>query len=113
MSPHPTRADAVLGITAAILILLFSSQRFGTAWVGGTFAPIVIVWLGLNAGVGIYNLATSGGAIFKALNPAEIVWFFQREGKAGECAPQRCCHSPPAGPSQYWHPCQCTWCSFA
>jgi KUP system potassium uptake protein len=74
----------VLGLTATILVLLFASQRWGTSWVGGAFAPIVIVWLGLNAGVGVYNLASHGGTIFKALNPAQVVWFFQREGKAGE-----------------------------
>jgi len=45
---------------------------------GAAFAPIVIIWLALNAGVGVYQLATYGGDIFASLNPLHIVNFFAR-----------------------------------
>ena len=37
-------AELVLAITIAILIVLFSAQRYGTDAVGAAFAPILIVW---------------------------------------------------------------------
>lgn len=76
-------AGAVPGIAAAILVLLFVSQRYGTGMVGRAFAPVVILWLGLNAGIAISNLAEHGGSIFAAINPAQVVWFFQRNGQEG------------------------------
>ncbi|WVZ21452.1 hypothetical protein V8G54_008774 [Vigna mungo] len=44
--------DAVVGITIAILIVLFSVQRFGTDKVGFSFAPIILVWFLFIAGIG-------------------------------------------------------------
>lgn len=37
-------AEVVLVITIAILVTLFSAQRYGTEIVGAAFAPILIVW---------------------------------------------------------------------
>ena len=71
------------GIAAAILVVIFGSQRYGTTFISSLFAPVVIVWLALNAGIGIRNLSLYGGTIFKAINPAEVVWFFQRNGERG------------------------------
>jgi KUP system potassium uptake protein len=39
----------VVGVTAAILILLFLIQPFGTTKIAGAFAPIIIIWLAFNA----------------------------------------------------------------
>ena len=60
----------VVGVTAAILILLFLVQPFGTTKIASTFAPIVIIWLAFNACFGIYNLATFDDSVLKAFNPA-------------------------------------------
>jgi KUP system potassium uptake protein len=49
--------SVVVGVTCAILILLFLIQPLGVAKLSIGFAPIVIVWLTFNAGFGIYNLA--------------------------------------------------------
>jgi KUP system potassium uptake protein len=60
----------VVGVTAAILILLFAIQPFGTTKLATTFAPIVIIWLAFNACFGIYNLAKFDASVLKAFNPA-------------------------------------------
>jgi KUP system potassium uptake protein len=73
----------VVGISVAVLVLLFVTQSYDTSLVGRTLAPTVIIWLSLNAGVGIYNLAVNGGAIFASLNPWQIVNFFARNGRGG------------------------------
>eukprot|EP00879_Flechtneria_rotunda_P016144 GHRR01016888.1.p1 GENE.GHRR01016888.1~~GHRR01016888.1.p1 ORF type:complete len:883 (+),score=297.21 GHRR01016888.1:1137-3785(+) len=75
--------DAITGISVAVLVILFVSQRYGTSIVGHAFAPIVVIWLSMNAGVGIHSLATYGGEIFASLNPWKIVDFFVRNGEHG------------------------------
>ena len=59
----------VVGVTAAILILLFLIQPLGTTKIATTFAPIVIIWLAFNACFGIYNLAKFDDSVLKAFNP--------------------------------------------
>jgi KUP system potassium uptake protein len=49
--------STVVGVTCAILILLFLIQPLGVAKLSKGFAPIVIVWLAFNACFGVYNLA--------------------------------------------------------
>lgn len=48
---------AVVGVSCAVLVFLFVIQAFGTAKLGTTFAPIVVVWLLFNLITGIckYN----------------------------------------------------------
>ena len=58
-------ADAVIGISIAILILLFIFQRVGTSKVGFTFSPIVVYWYVLNGGCGIYNIVRYCPGVFK------------------------------------------------
>ena len=61
--------STIIGTTAAILILLFLIQPFGTSKIATTFAPIVIIWLAFNAVFGIYNLAKFDATVLKAFNP--------------------------------------------
>jgi KUP system potassium uptake protein len=49
--------STIVGVTCAILILLFLIQPLGVANLSKGFAPIVMVWLAFNAGFGVYNLA--------------------------------------------------------
>jgi len=49
--------STIIGVTCAILVLLFVVQPLGVTKLTFVFSPIVIVWLALNAGFGIYNLA--------------------------------------------------------
>lgn len=49
--------STIIGVTCAILILLFVVQPLGISKLTIIFSPIVMVWLLLNAGFGVYNLA--------------------------------------------------------
>ena len=49
--------STIIGVTCAILVLLFVVQPLGISKLTFVFSPIVILWLALNAGFGIYNLA--------------------------------------------------------
>ena len=68
VSPDISNAT-VVGTTCGILILLFLIQPLGTTKLAMAFAPIVILWMSLNAGFGIYNLVQYDHAVLKALNP--------------------------------------------
>ncbi|GAB2214224.1 hypothetical protein Drorol1_Dr00018565 [Drosera rotundifolia] len=70
--------NAVVAVSIVILIALFSIQRFGTSKVGFLFAPILSLWFFSLGSIGIYNLATCGFTVLKALNPAYIYLYFQK-----------------------------------
>ncbi|KXS96484.1 hypothetical protein AC578_6300 [Pseudocercospora eumusae] len=74
---------AVVGATCGILILLFVVQPFGTAKIGTVFAPIIMIWLGLLAAFGIYNLVNYDTGVFKAFNPGEAFDYLIRHGEEG------------------------------
>ena len=74
-------ADHVVLISIAILISLFSIQRFGTEKVSYMFAPCVTVWFAFIASIGIYNIFKYDVSIFRAFNPYYIIDYFQRNGK--------------------------------
>lgn len=46
--------ETIVGVSCAILVLLFIIQPLGTTKIAGSFAPIVIVWLLFNFAFGIY-----------------------------------------------------------
>lgn len=48
--------STIIGISCALLVLLFLAQPFGTSKFSVVFSPIVLIWLALNAGFGIFNL---------------------------------------------------------
>ena len=53
----PTFGHAVLPITLAIIVALFALQRRGTARVGGLFGPIMVLWFGTLAALGVAAIA--------------------------------------------------------
>ena len=73
----------VVGVTAAILILLFLIQPFGTTKIAGAFAPIVIIWLAFNAAFGIYNLVQFDHSVLKAFDPGFAFKFLIRHKTEG------------------------------
>ncbi|CAM8956418.1 unnamed protein product [Rhodiola kirilowii] len=75
--------DARVGVSVAILIILFSVQRFGTDKVGYTFAPIVGLWFAFISGIGLYNWFKYDIGVFRAFNPVYIINYFKRNGKHG------------------------------
>jgi KUP system potassium uptake protein len=65
----PDFVHKVVGITIAILALLFLVQPLGIGRLSVAFSPIVAVWLLLNFGFGIYNLAKYDYTVLKAVLP--------------------------------------------
>ena len=54
----------IVGVTDAILVVLFLVQPLGITRITFAFAPIVIIWLGFNAVFGMYNLAKYDASVF-------------------------------------------------
>lgn len=73
----------VVGTTCGILVLLFIIQPFGTTKIGVVFAPIIIVWLGMLAGFGIYNMVWYDWRVLKAFNPGEAFMYLIRHKTDG------------------------------
>ncbi|KAG2639353.1 hypothetical protein PVAP13_2KG016900 [Panicum virgatum] len=75
--------DQIVWMTVGILVLLFGVQRFGTHKVGYLFAPVVLLWLLLIGGVGVYNLLRHDVGVLRAFNPKYILDYFRRNGRNG------------------------------
>lgn len=60
----PSVSGSVVGISCAILAVLFLVQPFGTKRLGTFFSPVVGVWLLTNAVSGVINL-TQHPSIFR------------------------------------------------
>ncbi|KAL5198334.1 hypothetical protein ABZP36_001846 [Zizania latifolia] len=75
--------EQVVWVTVGVLVALFSVQRFGTDKVGYLFAPVVLLWLLLIGGVGVYNLAAHDVGVLRAFNPKYILDYFRRNGRHG------------------------------
>ncbi|KAK7733672.1 hypothetical protein SLS53_008139 [Cytospora paraplurivora] len=69
-------SSTVVGTSCGIILLLFFIQPLGLSRLASCFAPIVIVWLGFNAGFGIYNLVNFDHTVLKAFNPYYAFQFF-------------------------------------
>ncbi|OCK75662.1 potassium transporter [Lepidopterella palustris CBS 459.81] len=81
---HPNLAtSSIVGISIAILVVLFFVQPFGTSKIGTSFAPIVIIWLLFNLCSGIYNLAVHDYTVLKAFSPHYAFTYLARNGNAG------------------------------
>lgn len=73
----PSVASSVLPISIAILVLLFIAQAAGTARVGKTFSPIMILFFLIIGISGIINIAQYPG-VFRAIDPSRSVAWFMR-----------------------------------
>ncbi|MBL7719176.1 MAG: KUP/HAK/KT family potassium transporter [Flavipsychrobacter sp.] len=60
--------DTIVYIVLGILTVLFFLQQFGSAFIGRFFGPVMLVWFGMLAVLGILHLADDL-AVFKAFNP--------------------------------------------
>ncbi|CAL1413633.1 unnamed protein product [Linum trigynum] len=74
--------NAVVAVSIVILLALFGIQQFGTGKVGFMFAPILALWFFSLGAIGLYNLVTYDISVLRALNPAYIYFFFQKNGVA-------------------------------
>jgi len=70
----PDVKDAVLPIGVAILAVLFAVQRFGTHYVGRLFGPVMVLWFGVIALIGVSQVVHRPG-ILKGLSPSYAISF--------------------------------------
>ncbi len=75
--------NTVIGVTDAILVILFCIQPLGITKITFLFSPIILIWLGFNAVFGIYNIVKYDAGIFAAWNPAQAFKFLIRHGEGG------------------------------
>ncbi|MBC7901954.1 MAG: KUP/HAK/KT family potassium transporter, partial [Gemmatimonadaceae bacterium] len=73
--------EYIVYIVIVILTLFFFLQQFGTASIGKFFGPIMMVWFGMLAILGIIHLSDDF-SIIKALNPYYAVEFLSQYPKA-------------------------------
>ncbi len=78
----PAFGPFVLPIALAILVGLFSMQRFGTARVGVFFGPITLVWFVTIAVLGLAEIAREPHVLW-ALSPHHALMFFVHNGASG------------------------------
>jgi KUP system potassium uptake protein len=71
----PVFEPYILPITLIVLLGLFLVQNRGTASVGRLFGPVMVLWFGVLAVLGVVNIAKNPEVLW-ALNPAYGVHFF-------------------------------------
>ena len=70
----PSLGSLVVPLTAAIVLVLFASQRYGTAAVGRLFGPVMVLWFLVIAACGIAGIAAHP-QILAALAPGYALGF--------------------------------------
>ncbi len=75
----PSLGHLVIPLTLTVLALLFAIQRFGTGAVGRLFGPVMGLWFGVLAIVGIHQVVKQP-EILKALSPSYGISFFVDHG---------------------------------
>ncbi|KAK9727119.1 hypothetical protein RND81_05G259300 [Saponaria officinalis] len=70
----------VVTVSVALLVILFSLQRYGTSKMGFIVGPALFIWFCCLAWLGIYNLVKYDRDVWKAFNPIHIYYYFQRNG---------------------------------
>ena len=79
-APHMERT--VVPLTVVILALLFLIQRNGTAWIGGIFGPVMLVWFVVAGVLGIEGIAKAP-AVLAALSPLPAITYLLHAGPLG------------------------------
>ncbi|MGA8260937.1 MAG: potassium transporter Kup [Arenicellales bacterium] len=78
----PALKHLVIPLTVGILIALFLGQKYGTAWVGGVFGPIMLVWFLVLAALGVHGILADPH-VLTAINPLYGVGFLAHNGATG------------------------------
>ena len=71
----PDMHGIIIPVTLTVLFGLFWMQRQGTALVGKLFGPVMLLWFGSLAAMGVSDILQQPG-ILRAVNPAYAVHFF-------------------------------------
>jgi KUP system potassium uptake protein len=78
----PSLSDWVVPIAVGILIALFAVQRRGTQSVGRLFGPVMLVWFGTLALLGLSQILANPG-VLEAANPAFALDYLASNGAKG------------------------------
>ena len=70
----PALKAYVIPVTIGVLIALFFFQRKGTAGIGALFGPVMVVWFGTLALLGVTNILTEPSVV-KSINPMYALAF--------------------------------------
>ncbi|XP_077236228.1 putative potassium transporter 17 [Tasmannia lanceolata] len=82
--PFPSVSKSIVeALSAAVLIVLFLFQKFGTSQVSFLFSPIMAAWTFTTPMIGIYSIVRHYPSIFKSISPYYIVHLFLQNGKKG------------------------------
>ena len=76
---EPQLNPYVVSIALVVLVALFLMQRHGTAGIGAVFGPVMVLWFGVIAVVGLLNIGRAP-AILDAFNPFIGLEFLLRNG---------------------------------
>ncbi|KAK4543691.1 hypothetical protein LTR36_005336 [Oleoguttula mirabilis] len=76
-------SGTIVGVSCAILVLLFVVQPLGIHRLSHAFAPVVIIWLLFNGCFGIYNLVVHDWRVLKAFSPFFAGDWFVRNKTTG------------------------------
>ncbi|WP_082044113.1 potassium transporter Kup [Aeromonas sp. L_1B5_3] len=78
----PDLAPFVLPVTLIVLVILFGAQHYGTAGIGQLFGPIMLLWFGVLALLGVLEIIQNP-VILQAINPLYAIDFIvERPGVA-------------------------------
>jgi KUP system potassium uptake protein len=72
----------VMPMAVGILIAFFAVQQFGTAKIGGAFGPIMLVWFGVIAVLGLIGIVRNPG-VLAAVDPRHAIGFLVHSGGLG------------------------------
>ena len=75
----PHLEPAVIPLTVVILTILFLIQRNGTAWIGGIFGPVMLIWFVVIGVLGIGGIAKTP-AVLAALSPLPAIQYLLHAG---------------------------------
>lgn len=75
----PAFSHWVVPCTLLVLLGLFVVQRRGTAMIGGLFGPIMVLWFGTLAALGILEISQNP-SVLAAVNPVYALHFFMNNG---------------------------------
>ena len=75
----PNFADGIVPIAVIILAVLFAAQRVGTDRVGKLFGPVMLLWFGTIAALGLVEIS-SNLSIVGSVNPIHAIRFAGEHG---------------------------------
>ena len=78
----PALEHYVVPLTVVILVILFSVQSSGTARVASAFGPVMVIWFGVLAVLGLIHIGDDP-SVLAAINPWHAIHFLLAHGTIG------------------------------